>query len=595
MSRQLLNDLIRHADRLIDAGADAAAGSEELQGFIGPLDRLAASVPSIEPVARQLETLRQATPSAAPVAFLDLLSMTRQVRQMLFSPECPRELLEMPGDETLVWDSPLPGKDIESIRELLRGRSPDRRAKVRELIQTGQIADVRLVEPLLELLDESGPICDLIVHEALPLFGKSIAPDLARRIDIHNGGSPTVRKLSLLADLDAPLTLEVARRILAEGHANLKPTALELLPRLTQGDEIERIALPLLGDPSRTLRIAAVDALAGATSVAARDKLWHLFDTAEKSLREVAGNALGHMKADHVAPFLAKHLREQVAQFDRLKAEIAAAKPLAAKKKIAELSPVAETIVDLLQVLRMRPELPVKLVKAILPLMDSPRADIRATAIRLAGKHGGAVANLPDRLACLTQADVAVPIRSAAIEAIASMTPARRAGILDRLFNQARSMPVADPLYLLLVRVGGDHLATHESEFRALLSDGLKRLMRWDSTAAMIAAAGRLGASARDMLPGLLEGMKDCPYDTKDEALELMSAFPKIDPDGSRVFRWVEEHLTSWADRYGKAAALVLSGYGKLAEPLKPKLQDLLNAGNGSAVRVAEWVLKRME
>lgn len=594
MSRQLLQDLIRHADQLIDAGADAAVGSEKLHALIGPLDRLAAAVPAVGPIARHLEKLRDATPAAAPTLFLDLLGMTRQVRQMLFASDCPHELREMPED-ALEWDTPLSRKQFEESRDLLQGRGPDRRSHIRSLIETGRIVDLRLVEPMLELLDESGPVCDLIVHEALPLFGKTIAPDLARRIDIHDGGSPTNRKLSLLADLDGPLTLEVVRQILAGGHANLKPTALELLPRLTQGEEIERIALPLLGDPSRTLRIAAIDALAGAVSVEARDRLWHLFDTAEKATRESAGNALGNMKADHVVPFLAKHLRDQVGQFAALKAEIAAAKPVAARKLVTQLSPVAETVVDLLQVLRMRPELPTKLVREILPLMDSPRADIRATAIRLAGKHGTSIADLPDRLAALTQSDVAVSIRAAAIEAIASMTPAKRAGILDRLFNQARSLPVADPLYLLLVRVGGDHLATHEAEFRALLSDGFKRLMRWESTEAMIAAAGRLGTSARDMLPGLLEGMKDCPYDSKDKALGLMGAFPKIDPDGSRVFRWAEEHLTSWADRYGKAAALVLAGYGKQAEPLKPKLQGLLNSGNGSATRVAEWVLKGVE
>ncbi len=117
MPREQLLNLAVDVDRLLDAGATAAVGNENLLRRGRTLRDLGKKVAALNPVADAVEKLTQASGNAVGSAFLDLVAMTRQVRASLAGTGIAGDL--KPVAESGPWQTPLSVRDPQPLARSL--------------------------------------------------------------------------------------------------------------------------------------------------------------------------------------------------------------------------------------------------------------------------------------------------------------------------------------------------------------------------------------------------------------------------------------------------------------------------------------------
>ncbi len=263
MPREQLLALAADVDRLLTAGASAAAGDEGLRKRARLLGELRKKVPALGQVADAVDRAARGEGPAAP-ALLDLLLVVRQVRASL-APAGAAGPLE-PVAPTGPWETPLPLSSLYPLIDVLTGRAKHRPDALREELHRETPSDLRLLAPLLgSLADASDGLANLVADEWLPRLGPAIVPELERGLCLQ-GRQPDARRLRALCRLDPRRGAELCRQALAEGNTALRAEALWSLPHVAP-DHAEAIALERLeGKAGKEVRAAAFAALAASRS-----------------------------------------------------------------------------------------------------------------------------------------------------------------------------------------------------------------------------------------------------------------------------------------------------------------------------------------
>jgi HEAT repeat protein len=244
MPREQLLTLSADVDRLLAAGAAAAAGNDNLRARSRTLRDLGRKVPALNSVADAVERVTSAPHDKAPRALLDLLVLLCQAQSALTTAGVVGELQPVPPSGP--WRTAASSGQLGTVDAALLRRGPGRFEPVQEAVQQQTTADLRLLEPLLGVLgDPYTELADLVAEQALPAFGPAALPDLLGSYN-PRGKRSDARRLTVVTRIDPSRGRELCREALAGGSPPVRVAALLALVRVAPA-EAEQAAMTVLG------------------------------------------------------------------------------------------------------------------------------------------------------------------------------------------------------------------------------------------------------------------------------------------------------------------------------------------------------------
>ncbi|MBN8527423.1 MAG: HEAT repeat domain-containing protein, partial [Planctomycetes bacterium] len=336
-----------------------------------------------------------------------------------------------------VIGTPCNAKELGELYTALIESGKGRMERVQQSIDRGDIADLRLVEPLIHAMND-GYIGDLVADKAVPRLGAAIVAPMRGSIDFAKGRRIDARRLRAVVAADPAGSRDLLAKALAEGNAELRESALDAIADHLRGEaEFERPVLALVAkERSGGVFRAALRALAGYSSDATLEALTTALDDARTV--HAAAEGLGHSRHP-------KALEWMLARLDQAVQAAAAARKAKKKKKDAEPAKPPANSIDpadmagiLLQALAKQRD--PRIAAAAMPLIE----DYREVAARAALDSADAaqLATIADHLAGdeadLFPAAASAAIRLGAEQAFVRMSPAFTAKDREKKTGQAR-------------------------------------------------------------------------------------------------------------------------------------------------------------
>lgn len=329
MPRDTIRRLSADVERVLVAGAHLAAADPALAKDKAALDGLAAQLGAKAPVLGQLAAAAGKAIGAggadAARELVALATMTAQVRAAQAQPAPATGLQPLTARPEI--GTPCNAKELGELYTALVESGKGRLERVQQSIERGDIADLRLVEPLIHAMND-GYIGDLVADQAVPRLGAAIVAPMRGSIDFAKGRRIDGRRLRAVVAADPAGSRDLLARALAEGNAELRESALDAIADHLRGEtEFEQPVLALVAkERSGGVFRAALRALAGYSSDATLGALTAALDDARTV--HAAAEGLGHSRHPRALEWMLARLDQAV------QAAAAARKPK--KKKDAE-------------------------------------------------------------------------------------------------------------------------------------------------------------------------------------------------------------------------------------------------------------------
>jgi len=586
--------LATDVDRLLDEGA-AAAGNENLRRRAKTLRDLGKQVAALNPVADAVDKVTQATGKQVGNAFLDLMTITRQLRASLAGPGLAGDL--KPAPERGPWKTPLSVRDLNPLYEALSKAGSGREETLRNAVEGGAIGDMRLLPALLEALgDGYGPITEMVAGTILPSLGQAALPDLQAALNLQ-GKAIDVRRLEAICRIDKSVGADLCLRAVKEGTLLLRAKALELIPDLCPPAVVEKIALEAATDKSKEVRNGALSALRVSVSDAALDAL---VSAAVAPNRDSGGDAFASLRlVPHpgTTARLLKELEAQLAVATAPPEKPAKGKPApskdAQKKADAARAKAVDIASGLMLTFGARKDGDRKEVaRVLLQQATSKNADLREAALEGLGNNGPVIdtvlKTLIDALGDKNEAVVC-----AALRGLQLMDPAARgaavAPVLARIQKTKNNLMLNEGVEVLV-----KHLTTHGKSVLEFFRTQLKS--KDDQVLSIVySALEQSGPIARPLLPDLLQRVWDGMVIHGYHSYSRGSVFTAIDPEGSESIPVLTARLEDRNMGVRCRAASFLSCYGPKAKGAIPALTKLMEANDYSERYWVEVVLKQID
>jgi HEAT repeat protein len=251
VARDQLNDLAAEVRRLLAAGA--ADPATRLRRHLPALRALARRAPALTRLADALDNAADAR------TFLNLLPPLWQARAALATAGADGELRPLPRSGP--WSCPAPAPELYPVVHAWRKQDSSRVEVVRPLVEGGRAGDLRLLQPLLEgLEDRYDSAAEYVAHHALPAFGKAALPELRPGFAAEDGRRG-VRHLGAVCAIDPAGAARLCRSGLVAEDVRVRGRALRgLAPAAPK--EARSVALGWLAHQSnRHLRKTAWEVL----------------------------------------------------------------------------------------------------------------------------------------------------------------------------------------------------------------------------------------------------------------------------------------------------------------------------------------------
>ncbi len=357
MAKDTLKQLDLDVERMLFAGAQIARTNPELLAAKHKLSPIAAKIPAIRRVTEQIGSLEQATGKAAATELLDLSVLLAQVRSAQAAPASPTET----GDLTALppaakISSPLLPAELQTLVGALTNAAESRLrpATIRDAVLRGSACDLRILPLCVPALSDSH-IADAVEQTLLPAMGEAIAPELRRALNIESGRSVDQRILRSIARIEGSKAFDVLHDAIEKGGADMRSAAIVEFGRIDPA-QAEPIATTLLDkDQSKKVKLAAIGALAQATTDEALEALLRAFGGSD-DIRSAAESSLAvstHLRAtDRIVQLFTPELLD-LGHFKIRKTTTKEEKDEAAKAQKAHQAKV-EYLVDLVNLLAAR-------------------------------------------------------------------------------------------------------------------------------------------------------------------------------------------------------------------------------------------------
>jgi HEAT repeat protein len=297
MPRETIRKLSEDVGALLVAGGHLAPGDPGLARDKDALGKLAAQLGDKAPVIGQLgAAVGQVLGAQGKDATRELVTLATRVAQVRAAQAQPapasddgRPLVAVPPLGT-----PCNAKDLDDLYEALVHKGQGRMEIINRAIESGAIADLRLVEALIHAMADPY-IGDLVSEQAIPRLGRALIAPIRGRLNLR-GKAVDGRRLKALVAVEKAEARDLLGQALREGSADVREAALDAIADHVQGiAEFEPLALEAIEkERSGDVRRAAVRALAGYGS---DQSLAALLDAIEvDATRLAASEALGRSR-----------------------------------------------------------------------------------------------------------------------------------------------------------------------------------------------------------------------------------------------------------------------------------------------------------
>lgn len=270
MSIAVLTQVYDETRRLAIAGSSLAPGDFRLKKLIPPLQKAGEKAAVFGKVAELAERLVEGTEKESADALLNLSTL---VSSILYTQGETGAKGSMKQLETVDLGPPVTGTSARVLKPLIESLTTTGSGRleiIRDACERGAFRDMRLVNPTLKAIDDPySEIGDLIADKVLPVYGKTIYPEVKAGFDVKGRGGH-VRRLRLMHRLDPAATKVMVEEALESGSKEMKIEALSCI-----GDS--KAGLPHLLDQvsakAKDVRTAALAGLANFKTAEAVDAL----------------------------------------------------------------------------------------------------------------------------------------------------------------------------------------------------------------------------------------------------------------------------------------------------------------------------------
>lgn len=586
MAKDQLLALATDVDRLLAAGAAAAAGNDNLRKRGQTLRELGTKVAALKPVADAIDKVLDAPAKQAASSFLDLVGMTRQIRASLTGPGVEGTLEPLPASGP--WQTPLSLRDLHPLFEALTVSGSGREEKLREGLERKAGHDMRLLSLMLDSLGDSyAPVADMVMTNGLPGLGVAVVPELLAKLDLANGKTADTRRLQLICKLAPDKGVALCRQVLKEGSAAMRVKALELLPDVGARGEAEQVGLELCEDRSADVRAAAILALRNAVSDEALEKVLAASSDKSSEVARSSSSTLALIPHPQTTPRILAILQGLLDDLEEARLEKkknAKGAPAPKGKKPAKVDDVAQKRARLIQQVgwwlnilgERKDHHRADSARFILPLLDHKEANIQDAALRALGGIGAVIDGILPRIVDALQETKKGTAQTAAL-ALQRLEPAQRepaiGTVLDLLEKAKMDSALRQPLLSLLP----PHMPRHGPRILAALRNTLGHKDQWLRYRAM-EAIEEIGPAAREILPDLLKFLDQGNYG-------YGSVFQGVDPEGTEVIPQLIERIHSRKREIRGAALSCLLAYGPKARAALPELNRVIAEDKDEWVR----------
>jgi hypothetical protein len=230
MSIATLFQVYDEVRRLSIAGSSVAPGDFRLKKLVAPLEQAGAKVPVFAKVAQSITAVVDSTDKTAAAALLELTTLVSAVLYTQGETGLDGTIEPIPTTDLGIRSTNTSARTIKPLIEALTTTGSGRVEIVKDAIDRNLFRDLRLIQPAVRAIDDPYPeVGDLIVKHVLPLYGKSILPDLRASFDLKSKTTGHQRRLKLMHKLDAAGSRDLVEKSLAEGSKEMKVAAIECL------------------------------------------------------------------------------------------------------------------------------------------------------------------------------------------------------------------------------------------------------------------------------------------------------------------------------------------------------------------------------
>lgn len=259
MSIAVLTQVYDEVRRLAIAGSSLAPGDFRLKKLIPPLETAGQKAPVFGKVAELSRKVVEASEKESADALLNLSTL---VSSILYTQGESGISGTMKPLETVDLGPPVTGTSARVLKPLIEALTTTGSGRleiIRDAHQRGAFRDMRLVNPVLQAIDDPyGEIGDLIADDVLPVYGRTIYPEVKKGFDVKGRGGH-VRRLRLMHRLDPEATKPLVEEALESGSKEMKIAALGCI-----GDSKDGLVhlLDQVSARTKDIRTAALNGLA---------------------------------------------------------------------------------------------------------------------------------------------------------------------------------------------------------------------------------------------------------------------------------------------------------------------------------------------
>ena len=229
MSIAVLNEVFIEARRLSIAGSVVAPNDFRLKKLIEPLKSAGSKAPVFAKVAECVEAVVQANEQTAAPALLSLSALLCSILFTQGGTGVDGEFKSIDSIQFPVGSKQSSARLLKPLLEALSSTGSGRVEQVRSAIAAGMFAELRLVQPALNALDDpSHEIATLVAENVLPTYGKAILGDLRGGFDLQGKRGHALR-LRLMHQLDPIFARPTVLAALSEGALEIKIAAIACL------------------------------------------------------------------------------------------------------------------------------------------------------------------------------------------------------------------------------------------------------------------------------------------------------------------------------------------------------------------------------
>jgi HEAT repeat protein len=595
MPREQLLGLAADVDRLVSAGANAAAGNDNLIRRSRTLRDLGQKVTALLPVADAIDRVTQAGPKQTGPALLDLVGVSRQVRASLVTSGLEGTLEPLPKSGP--WQTPAPVRSLWALYETLTHKEMGREgALLEDKVDEKAVSDLRLLPALLAALDDkNAKVAQRAATDWLPRFGRAILPDLQSGLDLQ-GKRADARRLQTICRIDPSVGAGLCRKALQEGSVALRIQALECLPDVGKPGEAEKEGLSLAQDGNRDVRMAAMTALCRGTSNEALEALVAGLGDTDDKVQHTAQESLTELPHPGTTDRLLQELQTRLQALD----EPAPAPKRGGKKTTASKaskkrpdSARQKRINDLTWVMtalaQRKDKKRAAAAQALLPLTNHPEKELRAHAIRALGWVGAAT---PEVVSTLTAAlkDKSAQMVNYAVQALGKLPPEARETAVPALFELLKTFKKENELRQSILLLLPAHVDRFGKQVLATLQETLQSKERWLHWTASEALA-QCGPAARSLLPEILQFIQSGQIFGHNCNRDFLA---RIDPEGTDALPGLMQMLGDRKAVIRGLALQLLASYGSKARAALPRIQELTEDKDFYVRHWAEHVLTQI-